>query len=894
MNPKTNIDLKEEKLWYKEEISSVIDFFKSSERGLSSEDATRRLFQNGPNSLPQGKESGFAKVFINQFKSPLIYVLIVAGIVIVTVGEFADSVIIFFVLVVNALIGAFQEEKAKKTLRSLRTFSIGKAVVSRDLRDLEINDEEVVVGDIIVVREGEKVPADARVISSQAFKVDESALTGESESVEKNHLTLEEQTEMPDQKNMIFKSTLAVSGSLRAVVVATGKDTFIGKISTQISEIDSEMPLKTKIAKFSRDIGIATFVCVIVIAFIGILRGMGIDAIFFTGTAIAVSLIPEGLPIVITLILARGVYRMAKRNALVKNMQAIEALGQARVIAVDKTGTITKNELMIERLYVDGSDFLITGSGYEPKGDIYLDNQLVEGVNHPEIIFAGKVAAFSANATVLFLEDGGIQINGDPTEAAQVVFARKIGFVKEELEEEEPLVFEEPFNYEHKFRVTLHKSVDNYMLTVVGEPETVIKYVTNIWSSEGERAISFLDRERIEEKIEEFSMAGLRVIMFATCISKDSRVDTDSLKNLTFVGLFGMTDVLREEVVESIDEAKRSGLRVVMITGDHLNTAKAIAKRAHIWQEGDRAITGAELLNLSRIGFEDTLSEVSVFGRVLPEHKLKIVEAYKSKGYIIGMTGDGVNDALSLRAAHLGLAMGSGGTEVAKEAADIVLLDNNFKSIIAAIEEGRSIYKTIKNVLLYLVSTSIGEFLAIAGAIALGLSLPIFPSQILWLNLVTDGFLVVALAFEPNTPLRLMPRSSPALFDKKRLSRSVMMGLVMMLGTLYIFYGPIQNGDSTAWTLSLTVLAVFQWFNIWNCRSDRESAFSNMFSNPYLVLALVVAILLHLFALHNPIMQSLLKTTPLDLNQWVQVLLVGSSILWVEEIRKFFVRRNKN
>lgn len=856
--------------WHLESIEPVFLALHSGEAGLSQMEAEKRLREGGRNVLLGEKERGVFFTFLQQFKSPLIYILIVAAVLVSVLGDINDGLIIFFVLFVNASIGTFQEGKANRTLKSLKDFSKGSAVVVRDGREIEIHDEEVVQGDVIVLRSGDKVPADARIISTQSLKVNESAISGESEPILKDAAPLKKDVPLPDRKNMLYKGSLAVSGEARALVIATGPNTMIGAIGLRLQDVEEDAPLKKKVTALSRSIGLLVLAAALFVVLIGMWRQIPLTEIFFTATAIAVSLIPEGLPVIITLILAKGVYRMAEKNALVKNMQAVEALGAADILAVDKTGTITKNELMVERVFINQEEFVVSGSGYDPKGDITLDGKLVEAANHPELLLAGKFATFCADASVEFSANGEVKVLGDPTEAALLVFGQKTGFKKDELEAEEPKVYEIPFSFEHKFHTTLHKSKEGYLMTVVGAPEVILSKVN----------LKEEDKEKVGEYIQKFSHAGLRVLGFATHLGENASIDIDHLPELTFQGLFAMKDVLREEVRASVDLARDIGVRTVMITGDHLGTAEAIGREAGIWQTGDVVMSGSELSTLTPKELDSKIQKVSVFARVLPEHKLTIVESYKRLGLIVGMTGDGVNDALSLSAAHLGIAMGVGGTEVARESADIILLDNNFKSIISAIHEGRAIYKTIKKVVLYLLSTSIGEFLVIAGALVFGLPLPISPTQILWLNLVTDGFLVVALAFENDNGVM---RSSNAILNKRAISRSILMGFVMMLGTLLVF--------SNTPALSLTVLAVFQWFNVWNVRSERQSIFHKPFSNPYLVLSITITIFLHLFAIYHPFMQNILDTTPISLFDWGYIILIASSVVWVEEIRKYFYRK---
>lgn len=881
------------KNWHHDSIDNIFEYLGTSIRGLSKSEVAERLSLYGKNSLPEAKPPGFLFLFIKQFKSPLIYVLILAGLAMLLLSDVTDALIIFFVLFLNSLLGLFQENKANRTLNKLKQFSKGVAVAIRDGVETEIDDALLVIGDVVVLRVGDKVPADARILKTDSLKVNESALTGESEPVEKDTNIYSEETPLPERRNMLYKSTLVVSGEATAIVVATGINTFVGSIAEKLKDIDSEMPLKSRIDKLSRQIGFAVFVSILVIVAIGFLRGFDLRDIFFTFVAVAVSLIPEGLPIIITLILARGVYRMAKRNALIKNMQAVEALGQADIIAVDKTGTITKNELMVERVFVGGREFKVFGSGFEPKGSITFEENIINPANHQELLFSGRVASYCASAKVEYKDGGVPTVIGDPTEAALLVLGQKVGFNKDELESEDRQVFSMPFSFEHKFHTTMHKNGNKFFLSVVGAPESVLAHASKYWTLDSELELSEENIKTIEQKIEEYSSMGLRVICFAFRESAEASFDLENIPKITFGGLFAMADVLREEINSSVSEAIESGVKVVMITGDHFGTARAIAKQAGIFRDGDQVLTGQEISSLSIEELSLKLDDrVSVFARVLPEHKLSIVEAYKLRGKIVGMTGDGVNDALSLQSAHLGISMGRGGTEVAKEASDIVLVDNNFRSIIAAIEEGRSIYVTIKKVILYLISTSMGEFLSIAVAISLGFPIPLSPSQILWLNVVTDGFFVIALSFEPNISIRdKFNKIGEGLVGKADILRAFILGFVMMLGTMVLLYFGYNAGYYKVWTMILTLLVVFQWFNAWNCRSDKHSVFYNTFSNKYLLLGLLGAVSLHSFALYHPFMNKILKVVPLDITDWMIVVMLALSIVLVEEFRKYIKGR---
>lgn len=889
-----NTDIKNKSdLYYSQDISEVLKKVFSQESGLTRTEALSRIEKFGRNELPEQKRTSWFTLFIRQFKSSLIYILLVASVIVLFLGEYIDAGVILFVLFTNAIIGMIQEGRAERTLDALKRFVETSAYVIRDGVELVISDTDVVPGDVVVLKEGDKVPADARIIFSQSLKTDESALTGESEPILKfsEKMSVSE-IQISDMKNMLFKGTFVVSGHARAVVVATGRETFIGKISLKLSSFDTEMPLKADIALLSRFISIVVGIASVLLIIVGLFYGNSFKDMFFTAVAIAVSVVPEGLPIVITLILAAGVFRMAKKNALIKRLQAVEALGQADVIAVDKTGTITKNELMVERLFIAGSEYEVTGSGYEYKGGMMFGGKKIDASNHPEVLLLGKIASFCASARASFIPEDNIwKVSGDPTEAALYVFGKKVGFDKDELEQEEPQIFDIPFDARIKYHATLHRVGKNRFMTVVGAPEEVLKLSSSFWDGKAKK-MTEKQKNIFENAIRNFSSQGLRVLACAFNTRAPKTVSSDSMPKLTFAGLYAMRDVLRADVASSVALARESGVRVVMITGDHQITAEAIGRMAGIFREKDLVLTGAEIDGMSDTELINRLGKVSVFARVAPEHKLRIVEAYRSRGDVIAMTGDGVNDALSLVAADLGVAMGKIGTEVTKEAADIVLLDDNFKSIVSAIEEGRNIYSTIRKVLVYLFSTGLGEFLTIAFAILLAMPLPLLPTQILWLNLVTDGFLVISFAAEPRDPLSITKNKHRALIDRKTLIRMFLMGLTMTIGSILLFAELHASDVVLASTVVLTTLAVFQWLNIWNCRSDNDSIFSsNPFKNKFLTISTVLVILLHLSIIYTSFGQKIFHTKPLSLVEWGGILLVALSIILVEEIRKLIYRR---
>ena len=886
--------------WQAKSKADVLKLLQSPEDGLSFEEAADRLKKYGVNKLPERQPDSSAVIFFRQFQSPLIYILLIAAAIIFFIGEPSDSLIILAILLFNAAVGTIQEGKAQNTLLALKNFVQTKATVLRTGRELIISDAEVVPGDIIILQEGEKVPADARVILSHNLNLDESMLTGESEPEHK----IEEAVaglDLPaaEIKNMVFKGSYVLSGNGRAAVVATGLDTVIGKIAKKLEIIDAEIPFKANIRELTRLIIAAVAGISLFLFLFGVVTGKSAVAMFATVVSLAVSIIPEGLPIVITLVLATGVWRMSKQNVLVKKLQAVEALGQARVIAVDKTGTITKNEMVAQEIYADDKRFSVSGFGYEPKGEISLSGETVSPPNHPELILTGKIACFCANARVMYNENTGQwQVAGDPTEAALKILAQKIGFIKDELEREAPLVIDFPFDYKLKYHAAVHQSHGRKFLAVAGAPEIILKLCQKIRRHGKSFPLEEGDRQNLESVFLAMSQSGMRVVALAENSDVKNIASARAVGELTFIALIGMKDALRPEAVSAVKKISAAGMRLVMITGDHKNTAQTIAREAGIYRAGDLILTGSEIDQLSDKNLQAKIAETAVFARVTPDHKLRIIQAYKARHEIVAMTGDGVNDAPSLVAADLGIAMGGIGTEVAKEASDLVLLNDNLANVASAVEEGRHIYLTVKKVVLYLFSTSAGEVLAIVGALALSLPLPLLPAQIIWLNFVTDGFLDVALAMEPkekNLLTKKLKRSNKLIVDGLMAQRMVLMALPMAAGALWLFNNYLASAPAKAWTISLTVLAVFQWFNAWNCRFEDKSIFqTNFFANKFLVGATALVIGLQFLAVYNPLMQKILHTVPLNLADWLVVIPIAASIIMVEEVRKFFHRRKAN
>lgn len=869
-------------------LSKLLRELNSSKSGLTQGEALLRLRKYGPNELPEPTPPGVLSIFLSQFSSSLIFILMIAAAIVLYMGEIADGIIIFAVLIFNAVVGTIQEGKAQNTLRALRNFAQGSATVVRDGKALIVSDKEVVPGDLILLKEGEKIPADARLISINSLRADEAALTGESVPVMKSADDTS-RTALYERRNAVFKGTNIIGGTGKAIVVATGLATEIGKISKELASIDADLPLKKNIAFLSRVIIIAVVAIGIIIITQGLIRGETFRLMFSTVVSLSVSIIPEGLPIVMTLVLASGVWRMSKQNVLVKKLQAVEGLGQARIIAVDKTGTITKNEMVLERIYIDRALYHVSGAGYEPRGSIQLEGKTIDPVNHPDLILAGRIAIFASNANAMYDERERLwKVAGDPTEAALGVFGQKIGF--KEIDSESPKIFDIPFDYHSKFHLTIHKLDKKNFLSLVGAPEKVLSLTQSMWHSGKYQKLTPRDKEKLETIFLNLSRDGFRVLAFGFNENSSERVSGGRIPKIAFAGFYGIRDPLREEVQEAVNRAKEAGIRVVMITGDHKITAHSIARDAGIASDEDGVITGQELEELSPAELRERFATCNVFARITPEQKFKIIEIFKERGEVVAMTGDGVNDAPSLAAADLGVAMGKIGTEVAKEASDLVLLDDNFGNIISAVEEGRSIYKTIKKVVLYLFSTSVGEVLTISGAIFLGFPLPLLPAQIIWLNLVTDGFLDVSLAMEPKEDGLLdknFKKPSKYILDWFSLRRLFFMGAVIAVGTLWVFSVYLGHHPEKALTVSLTALAAFQWFNAWNCKSETRSVFgANPFNNVALVGATIVIVLLQVFAVYNPLMQQLLHTVPLNLGDWILIMALAALILVLEELRK--------
>jgi len=866
--------------------------------GLSQEEVAKRVKKYGPNTLPDEPRESWIRVFIRQFKSPLIYILLLAAVIIYFVGhDKLDAFIISGVLFFNAIIGTIQEGRARNILDSLKRFIKSESVVIRNGQKLFVDDSQLVPGDIILLLEGERVPADARIVESTNLKIDEAVLTGESKPVKKIEDSLSQDMQVHDQHNMVFKGTYVLSGAGKAVVTCTGVHTQIGKITKAVKGIEEDMPLQRELRNLSKWIVLFILVMCIIIFLIGMFNGRPVRELLVMLTALFICVIPEGLPVVLTLVLVTGAYKLAKKYVLVKRMQAVQGLGQTDIIMIDKTGTLTRNELVVSKIVLGDVEYNVSGIGYFAEGEVSLNGQKVNPEEQGRLMLIAKAGCLLNRAEIHYVPENNLfEIKGDPTEASMFVMSRKMGIDKECLEQECSRVYEIPFSSKWKYHAVFCNIKGAGFAFISGAPEIIMERAKNI-SEENKNKLYFMLSE------------GLRVVAIAVkefdvnSIPDKNDSDEDKHKyfaeivdsDLDYVGLLGIQDSIRPEVPNLVRHTRRAGIDIVMVTGDHKETALFVAKKVGIYKDDDYIVDGNQLRLMSDKELEDKLENITVFARVAPEQKLRIVSAFKKMGKIVAMTGDGINDAPSLMAANIGIAMGGIGTEVAKQAADVVLLDDSFENIVHAVEYGRHVFYTLRRVVLYFFATNMGEILVILFAIALALPLPITAAQILWLNIITDGFLDTALATEKPEKdiIRKKPASNGArIIDKTLFAKMMYMALPMGIASTYIFYVYYPYDIVHARSMTLVTMAMFQWFNAWNCRSETKSVFQlGFFSNRWLLLAIVVVLGLQFFVLHNPIMQKIFDTKPILASEWVLIFVVSSSIFFIEETRKWVVRR---
>jgi Ca2+-transporting ATPase len=874
-------------------IETVFSQLKATAAGLSQEEAGRRLAAHGPNELQSGPRFSAWKLLLEQFNNILIIILLVAAALSALLGHLVEAIAISVILLFAVLLGFAQEFRAERAIDALRQMAAPTATVLRDGQEHRIPAREIVPGDVLLLRAGDKIPADARLITAVNLRIEEAALTGESVPVEKHTTPLAEQ-ELPlgDRKNMAYAGTAATYGRGQAVVVATGMSTEFGNIARMLQTVETgRTPLQENLDRVGHRLAQAAFLVVAIIVALGLWRGQPFFEMLIFGIALAVAVVPEALPAVVTISLAIGVQRMAKRHALVRRLPAVETLGSTSVICSDKTGTLTKDEMTARKLFVAGQILEISGTGYEPSGQ-FLSNGAVVTLSEPvKRLLQAAALASDAHLSPAESADRWL-VKGDPTEGALVVAAAKAGLDKAELEARFPRVEEIPFSSESKRMTTLHTGAQSTVAYSKGAPEVILASSTRQLTAEGEVLLDETGRNSILETARRMAGEALRVLAVAS--KADTTLD-GAESEMTFLGLVGMIDPPRPEAKAAVRTCEQAGIKVVMITGDHPLTARAVARELGILKQG-KLVSGPELEAMSEGEFEQAVDDIEVYARVSPAHKLRVVTALQKKGYVAAMTGDGVNDAPALKKADIGIAMGITGTDVSKEAAAMTLTDDNFASIVAAVEEGRGIFSNIKKYLMYLLSSNIGEIGLMATTSLLGLPLPLTAVQILYVNLATDGLPALALAVDPPEAdlMSRRPREPRSgVFTSPVVTLMMVGGLWSTLVNVGLFVWALQAGYHLehAMTITFVSLVLIQFFKAYNFRSDRHSVLYRPFANRWLNAAIGWELVLLTLIIYVPLLQEPFGTFDLSPLDWAIITLLAFTVCPVLEAAKWLQKR---
>lgn len=897
-----------EKPWHSMEVDEVLQALRAEKEGLSTEEVQKRLKEYGPNELKKEKRKSAVRLFLEQFTDILIIILLIATALSMAIGEVYDAIVIIAIVIACAVLGFFEEYRAEKALEALKKMTAPTATVLRDGKEVQIQTSEVVPGDILLLYTGDKVPADARLIEAVNMKTDEAPLTGESTPVNKNVKPLPEDTPISDRRNMVFTGTVVVYGRGKAVVTSTGMNTEFGKIAKMVQTVEEEeTPLEKRMAHVGKWLGILSVAVCLFVAVFGIIRGRAILDMILWGISLAVAAVPEALPAVVTGALAVGMYRMAKENAIVRRLPAVETLGCTSIICSDKTGTMTKGEMTVERIYVNGKAVKVTGVGYEPQGDFLYEDKKLDPAKEKELQMLLK-AAVLCNDSKLEKTEGRWTVKGDPTEGALVVAAAKAGLWKEEIEKKEPRINEIPFSSERKRMTTVHESGEKKIAYMKGAPEIVLERCTKVYMNGKTRRLTSEIRKQILAINEAMAVQALRNLGFAYKELPESKtsLSEEEEEGFVFLGIMGMIDPPREEVKDAIYMCRKAGIKVVMVTGDHKLTAVAVAKELNLIGEKEneegRVLTGAELDKLSDEEFEKIVENVVIYARVSPEHKVRIVKALRKKGYICAMTGDGVNDAPALKMADIGVAMGITGTEVTKEASDMVLTDDNFATIVRAVKEGREIYDNIKKYLTYLLRCNIMEILVLFIAMMFSReaesAIALTTIQILWINLTTDGLPAIALGVDPGDPdlMERKPRNpKESIFTtdvKIYLSAVPILMTILLLGTY--FYTLYNYNLMEARTQLFTSIVLMELANAICARSLKYTVFKvGIFKNKFLWVAILSSLAMQLAVLYIPGVQGLFDVTYPDAFDWIVAITSTLIVFFSIETGKYIASKRR-
>ena len=882
------------KKWHTLEADAVLEELKSSKSdGLSPDDAKKRLEEYGANKLPEKKGKNPILRFLAHFHNVLIYVLLVAAVVTALMDHWIDTFVILAVVIANAVVGFIQEGKAEKALEGIKKMLSLEAQVVRDGKQQKINAEEIVPGDIVRLRSGDKVPADIRIVESKSFRVEESPLTGESTDVKKSSDPSEEDAVIGDRKSMAFSGTMVTYGTATGVVVETGSNTEIGKITEMISEVEEfTTPLLQKIDAFA--IRLSVVILVFASAFFAFgffFRDYGTMELFMATIGVIVASIPEGLPAIITITLAVGVQRMARRNAIIRRLPSVETLGSVSVICSDKTGTLTRNEMTVRSVHTAGVQYEIEGSGYKPEGAIKKEDGKVEDLSGEPMLERLIQCVRACNDASVEEKEGEWKLNGTPTEGALVTLALKAG-----LEDFKPERIDDiPFESEHKYMATLNEIDGKRYVFMKGAPEKLLEVCDKQATEDGEED---LDEDFWKEQMEEIAGRGQRLMGAAF---REEKKGTDEIDHkdvesgMIFLGVTGIIDPPRDEVFDAIEECKSAGIRVIMITGDHAITAMAIAKDLGI-DNGEGTVTGAELEKMADEELTELVMKYNIFARTSPEHKLRLVKALQKNNKLCAMTGDGVNDAPALKRANIGVAMGIKGTEVSKDASEMVLADDNFATIVNAVEEGRTVYDNIRKTILFVLPTNGAEALVLVAAIVLGITMPITPAQILWVNMVTAVTLALALAFEPmeKRVMELSPRDPDEPILGGYFLWRILLVSVLIGGFTFLISNIFYVGDAEldrVRTIAVNTIVAGQVFYLLNCRKFYEGIFNrHFFGNRYVFMAIGALVALQLVFTYAPFMNTLFETAPISLNEWMYVTGAGVIVMLIVEFEKWISR----